>query len=230
MNNIDPEDARCIGYFTRRAWNQKQPTVEIEFTVLITINITTLLCNGILCFIAYRNPKLHTPTTMLIMALACADLLTAVTVMPLTVDAVINSRRRFGDGVCRFHAFTMAVLAQVSIYLMALTAFNRYLCVKRRNLYVIIFIKERTSLLIAAIWIVALIINRLPNLPSLDYFFFCPGYLLCWRRIMSPAAIYSFNAWLYGSFVISYFGILVCYWKVFRAVEEHNAAVAPSVN
>jgi len=41
---------------------------------------------------------------------------------------------------------------------------------------------------------------------------------------------YSFNAWLYGSFVISYGVVLVCYWKVFRAVEQHNAAVAPNLN
>ena len=47
---------------------------------------------------------------------------------------------------------------------------------------------------------------------------------------MEPAAIYTFNAWLYGSFIISYVVIVVCYWKVFRAVEEHNAAVAPNLN
>ena len=32
--------------------------------------------------------------------------------MPLTVEAVINSRRRFSDGVCRFYAFAIAVFAQ----------------------------------------------------------------------------------------------------------------------
>ena len=48
--------------------------------------------------------------------------------------------------------------------------------------------------------------------------------------MMSPAAIYLFNAWLYGSFVISYVVIVVCYWKVFRAVEQHSVAVAPSLN
>ena len=167
---------------------------------------------------------------MLIVALACTDLLTAATVMPLTADAVINSRRRFSDGVCRFHAFAMAVFAQIAIYLMALMAFNRYLCIKKRNLCDKIFTKKRILFLIAVIWIVMLIINGFPNLLSLDDFFSCPGYLLCWRRMMSPAAIYLFNAWLYGSFVISYFVILVCYWKVFRTVEEHNVAVAPSLN
>ena len=232
MNNIDPGDASVdvLAILQQQLEARSKPTVVIESTVLVTIDIVALFGNAILCFIAYRNPRLHTPTTMLIVALAFTDLLTASTVMPLTVDAVINSRRRFNDGVCRYHAFAMAVLAQVSIYLMALTAFNRYLCVKKRNLYKKIFTKNRTLLLIAAIWIVALFINGLPNLLSLDDFFFCPGYLLCWRRMMKPAAIYSFNAWLYGSFAFSYAVIVVCYWKVFRAVEQHNAAVAPSLN
>ena len=90
--------------------------------------------------------------------------------------------------------------------------------------------KKRTLLLITAIWIVVLVINGFPNVLSLDDVFFCPGYLLCWRRMMSPASIYLFNAWLYGSFVISYVVIVVCYWKVFRAVEQHSVAVAPSLN
>ena len=202
----------------------------MESTVLLTINVAALAGNAILCFIVYRNPRLRTSTTILIVALAFTDLLAACTVMPLTVDAAIHSKRRFSDTVCKAHAFAMAVLAQVSIYLMALTAFNRYLCVKNRNLYRKIFTKKYTLVLIAATWVVALIINGLPNLLSLDDFFFCPGYLLCWRRMMRPAAIYSFNAWLYGSFVLSYAVIVICYWKVFRAVERHAAAVAPTLN
>lgn len=232
MNNIDPGDASVdvLALLQDQLEARSKPTTVIESTVLLTINVAALAGNAILCFIVYRNPRLRTSTTILIVALAFTDLLAACTVMPLTVDAAIHSKRRFSDTVCKAHAFAMAVLAQVSIYLMALTAFNRYLCVKNRNLYRKIFTKKYTLLLIAATWVVALIINGLPNLLSLDDFFFCPGYLLCWRRMMRPAAIYSFNAWLYGSFVFSYAVIVICYWKVFRAVERHAAAVAPSLN
>ena len=130
MNNIDPGDASVdvLAILQDQLEARSKPTLVIESTVLITINITALLGNAILCFITYRNPRLRTPTTMLIVALACTDLLTAFSVIPLTVDAVINSRRRFGEGVCRFQT-------QISIYLMALTAFNWYLYVKKRNLY-----------------------------------------------------------------------------------------------
>ena len=232
MNNIDPGDASVdvLALLQEELEARSKPILVIESTVLLTIDVAALLGNAILCFIVYRNPRLRTATTMLIVALAFTDLLTATTVMPLTVDAAINSKRRFSDTVCKAHAFAMAVLAQVSIYLMALTAFNRYLCVKKQGLYRKIFTKKNTLLLISAIWVVALIINGLPNLLSLDDFFFCPGYLLCWRRMMRPAAIYTFNAWLYGSFAFSYAVIVVCYWKVFRAVEQHNAAVAPTLN
>ena len=188
----------CIGHFTGAARIEKQNNCRSGIHCFDYFNIITLVGNAILCFIPYGNPKLRSSTTMLIVALACTDLLTTATVMPLKVEAVINSRRRFSDGVCRFYAFAMAVFAQISIYLVALTAFNRYLCIKKRNLFDKIFTKKRILLLIAAIWIVVLIINGLPNLLSLDDFFFCPGYLLCWRRMMSPAAIYLFNAWLYG--------------------------------
>ena len=232
MNNIDPGDAGvdALAILQKQLEGRRKVTIAIESTVLITIDLAALVGNALLCCIVYRNIRLRNPTTMLILALAITDLLTAAFVMPLTIDAVIHSKRRFGDTVCKAHAFAMAVLAQVSIYLMALTAFNRYTCVKRRSLYRKIFTRKRTLAIIAVVWVVALLINGLPNVLSLDDFFFCPGYLLCWRRMMKPAAIYSFNAWLYGSFAISYGIIVVCYVKVFRAVEHHNAAVAPNFN
>ena len=232
MNNIDQGGANVdvLALLQEQLEARSKPTAVIESTVLLFINVAALAGNAILCFNVYRNPRVRTSTTMLIVALAFTDLLAAAIVMPLTVDAAIHSKRRFSDAVCKAHAFAMAVLAQVSIYLMALTAFNRYLCVKRQKLYKKIFRKKYTLLLIAATWSVALIINGLSNLLSLDDFFFCPGYLLCRKRMMRPAAIYPFSAWLYGSFIFSYALIVICYWKVFRAVDHHAAAVAPTIN
>ena len=232
MNNIDPGDASVdvLAILQEQLEARRKVTVAIESTVLIAINIAALVGNAILCYIIHRNGRLHNATTILIVSLAITDLLTATFVMPLTIDAVVNSKRRFNDSVCKAHAFAMAVLAQMSVYLMALTAFNRYVCVSRQNLYKKIFNKRRTLITVASVWIVTLLVNGLPNVLSLDDFFFCPGYLLCWRRMMSPAAIYSFNAWLYGSFIVAYVVIVVCYWKVFRAVAQHNAVVAPNLN
>ena len=45
----------------------------------------------------------------------------------------------------------------------------------------------------------------------------------------SHGAIYGFNAWFYGSFTVAYVVIVVCYWKVFRAVSQHNAEVATNL-
>ena len=232
MNNIDPGNASVavLAVLQQQLEARKKVTVVIESTILVTIAVVALIGNAILCYIIYRNPKLHNPTTMLIVSLAVTDLLTAAVVMPLTIDAVVNSKRRFSDTVCKAHAFAMSVLAQVSIYLMALTAFNRFACVKKQSLYKKIFTKKRTLILIGVVWAVALLINGLPNALSLDDFFFCPGYLLCWRRMKPPPAIYIFNVWLYGSFTIAYVVMVVCYWKIFRAVAKHNAEVASNLN
>ncbi|XP_068682437.1 melatonin receptor type 1B-B-like [Montipora foliosa] len=231
MNNIDPGDASVdvLAILRAELEARTKATVVVESIVLITIDVIALIGNAILCYIIYRNASLHNPTTMFIVSLAFTDLLTATLVMPLTIDAVVHSKRRFSDMVCKAHALAMSVLAQVSIYLMAMTAFNRYVCVVRRSLYKRIFTKKRTLFIIAVVWVVALFINGLPNVLSLDDSYFCPGYLLCWRRMMSPGAIYGFNAWLYGSFTVAYVLIVVCCWKMFRAVSQHNAEVATNL-
>ena len=92
---------------------------------------------------------------------------------------------------------------------MALTAFNRYLCIKKRNLCDKIFTKKRTLFLIAAIWIVVLIINGFPNLLSLNDFS-CPGYLLekddessCYLLVQRLAL------WLLRDLILRYTGVLL---------------------
>ena len=126
MNTIDPGDASVdvLAVLQEQLEARNKVTVAIESTALLTIDWAALERNAILYSIVYRNPRLHNPTgILLIVALAFTDMLTAAIVMPLT-------KRPFSDTVCKAHAFAMAVLAQVSIYLMALTAFNRYACVK----------------------------------------------------------------------------------------------------
>lgn len=100
MNNIDPGDTSgdVLAILQEQLESRNKTT---ESTVLIIFNIVALVGNAILCFIPDVNPKLRSSTTMLIVALACTDLLTTANVMPLTIDAVINSRRRFSD-VCLF--------------------------------------------------------------------------------------------------------------------------------
>ena len=103
MNNIDPGDTSgdVLAILQEQLESRNKTTVVVESTVLIIFSIVALVGNAILCFIPYGNPKLRSSTTMLIVALVCTDLLTTANVMPLTIDAVINSRRRFSD-VCLF--------------------------------------------------------------------------------------------------------------------------------
>ena len=111
MNNIDPGDTSgdVLAILQEQLESRNKTTVVVESTVLIIFNIVALIGNAILCFIPYGNPKLRSSTTMLIVALACTDLLTTANVMPLTIDAVINSRRRFSD-VCLFVCFCLIYL------------------------------------------------------------------------------------------------------------------------
>ena len=110
MNNIDPGDTSgdVLAILQEQLESRNKTTVVVESTVLIIFNIVALVGNAILCFIPYDNLKLRSSTTMLIVALACTDLLTTANVMPLTIDAVINSRRRFSD-VCLFVSFDLFV-------------------------------------------------------------------------------------------------------------------------
>ena len=85
MNNIDPGEGSVdvLAILQEQLESRNKTTVVVESTVLIIFNIVALVGNAILCFIPYGNLKLRSSTTMLIVALACTDLLTTATVICL---------------------------------------------------------------------------------------------------------------------------------------------------
>ena len=56
--------------------------VIMEGSLLVVLNIVSLIGNVLVCLSVYRNPRLRTSTNLYIIALAISDLLSAVFVMP----------------------------------------------------------------------------------------------------------------------------------------------------
>ena len=100
--------------------------VVVEVSLLIVLNLLSLMGNTLVCISVYRNTRLRTTTNLYITALAISDLLSAVFVMPLSIGVLVGGRWIFGKVGCSFHSFLSLFAIYVSPVTMRLTALNPY--------------------------------------------------------------------------------------------------------
>ncbi|XP_051766719.1 trace amine-associated receptor 13c-like [Ctenopharyngodon idella] len=79
--------------------------------------------------------KLHTPTNLIILSLAMADLLIGLIVMPIEANRLIDMCWYFGDTFCGLFMIIMGLLGSTSISNLVLIAVDRYVAVCHPLLY-----------------------------------------------------------------------------------------------
>ncbi|KAJ7389143.1 hypothetical protein OS493_033227, partial [Desmophyllum pertusum] len=148
--------------------------ILIEALICIVILITSLVGNILVCMAVYRNQRLRTNTNRYIIALAVADLLSAIIVMPFTAAVLVSGGWIIGNFLCDLHAFTLNFVLYVSPTTMALTALNRYIRIVKPNQYSAIFSKRRSRLMLGCAWAFVACYVAIPKFAGLQDYGFNP--------------------------------------------------------
>lgn len=150
---------------SRELASRSTAAVVAESMAVATIAVSALVGNILICLAITRNSRLHTPTNMLIFALAMTDITMSLTTMPLTVGVLISGRWIYSKHVCQFQGSFPLTLAVISLQLMVVIAVNRYLCVLKPTLYRRVFtVKKSISFAVGVCFF-----SCLPTLPPLIY-------------------------------------------------------------
>lgn len=97
-------------------WRSEQlPKSLLVLTALILIDLTTIVGNLLVVLAVMTTKSLHTVTNSFIVSLACADMLVAVLVMPLSIYTVIYNTWIFGNIVCDLWISCDVMLCTASI-------------------------------------------------------------------------------------------------------------------
>lgn len=97
-------------------WASDQlPKSILVLIALILIDCTTLVGNLLVVIAVLTTKSLHTVTNSFIVSLACADMLVAVLVMPLSIYTVIYNTWTFGNIVCDLWISCDVMLCTASI-------------------------------------------------------------------------------------------------------------------
>ncbi|XP_038869901.1 trace amine-associated receptor 13c-like [Salvelinus namaycush] len=107
-------------------------TLYIFFSL---ISAVTVFLNVLVIISISHFKQLHTPTNLLIISLAGADLLVGLIVIPVTTVAIMESCWGFGEYFCVFHLYMALFCTSLSLGNLVLISIDRYVAVCDPLLY-----------------------------------------------------------------------------------------------
>ncbi|XP_051974013.1 trace amine-associated receptor 13c-like [Xyrauchen texanus] len=126
---------------------------DLMYVSFSLLSAWTVFLNLLVIISISHFKKLHTPTNLLILSLAVADLLIGLIVMPIEAIKLIETCWYFGDTFCRLFLIILGLLLTASLSNLVLIAVDRYVAVCHPLLYPQKITTARTLITVCLSWI-----------------------------------------------------------------------------
>ena len=130
--------------------------------ILGALILFTIIGNSLVCISVGIVKRLQTPSNLLIVSLAVADLLVAILVMPLSATQQIYQAWVLGPSVCDVWTTTDVLLCTASILNLCMISVDRYLVITRPFQYAMKRTPKRMAIMISIVWAVSAIVSIPP--------------------------------------------------------------------
>ncbi|XP_073672025.1 trace amine-associated receptor 13c-like [Paramisgurnus dabryanus] len=150
----DHETQYCFPAINSSCIKTKRSTHEynIMYVFFSVLSVWTVFLNLLVIISISHFKKLHTPTNMLILSLAVADLLVGLIIMPLEAIRLIETCWYFGNTICRLFILILGLLLNTSLSNLVFIAVDRYVAVCHPLLYPQKITMTRTIIIICVSW------------------------------------------------------------------------------
>ncbi|XP_034168765.1 trace amine-associated receptor 13c-like [Pangasianodon hypophthalmus] len=188
------------------------------FLFLSCLSVSTVILNLLVIISISHFKQLHTPTNLLIMSLAVADLLVGLIVMPVNIMDLIDNCWYLGKTMCSLYPVVNYISVSASAGSLVFIAVDRYIAVNNPLLYSTQITICKTSLSIVLTWSCAILYNTL--------FYFFNGHLLhpdMFSKCVGECVVVQTHsasvADLFISFIGPCFAMLFFYLRIFKVAR-----------
>nr|XP_036863223.1 olfactory receptor 2T33-like [Manis javanica] len=105
------------------------PAHRLLFSLVLTIFLSSLLCNGLMILLILRDPGLHTPMYFLLSQLSLMDLMLAATTVPKMATSYLLGTKSISPAGCGAQIFLFLTLGGGECFLLAAMAYDRYVAI-----------------------------------------------------------------------------------------------------
>ncbi|XP_052463169.1 trace amine-associated receptor 8a-like [Carassius gibelio] len=155
MEDISQEIQYCFPNNNLSCLKDIKPEVEyvILFTFISLASVFTVFLNLLVIISISHFKQLHTPTNLLILSLAVADLIVGLIVIPLMGIRFIESCWYFGETFCSLFSFTVFVVVSASLGNLVFISVDRYIAVSDPLRYTVRVTNDKVIFCIIINWL-----------------------------------------------------------------------------
>ncbi|XP_036451447.1 trace amine-associated receptor 13c-like [Colossoma macropomum] len=205
------------------------PAYMFLFIFLSCVSVFTVFLNLLVIISISHFKQLHTPTNLLILSLAVADLLVGLFVMPVNIMLFIDSCWYFGKLACSVYSVVNNLSTAVSVCNLIFISIDRYIAISDPLLYSSRITVCKISACIILSWsfclmymIILMHFNELLSPSQMSF------------RCYGECVIYVKHSWVIANLVFSFLGpcsvILVLYSLIFKMARRQAKAVRAVIN
>ncbi|XP_052797969.1 G-protein coupled receptor 161-like [Mya arenaria] len=204
---------------------------------LFCIFIMSFVGNISVFVIFYKRPVLLTISNRFIVNLSVCNILQTVAVMPFVLTSLISQEWWFGSVWCQASGFGMNLIFTASTFTLVLIAIDRYLAVAKPLHYSMTMTSKRASVMIASVWISAILCS-LPPLVGWNSYEFQRNKIACMTASYSKhQGDRSYSIFLVTvCFILPSCIIMCAYCVIFKAAKvssekvRRNSTIASGIN
>uniref|UniRef100_A0A9J8D4G4 G-protein coupled receptors family 1 profile domain-containing protein n=1 Tax=Cyprinus carpio carpio TaxID=630221 RepID=A0A9J8D4G4_CYPCA len=150
----DHETQYCFPAINSSCIKGKRSSYEynIMYAFFSLLSAWTVFLNLLVIISISHFKKLHTPTNLIILSLAVADMLVGLIIMPVDAIKLIETCWYFGDTFCDVFLIIMGLLLSASLSNLVLIAIDRYVAVCHPLLYPKKITTAKTLISISLCW------------------------------------------------------------------------------
>ncbi|XP_073685308.1 trace amine-associated receptor 13c-like [Garra rufa] len=192
---------------------------NIMYVFFSLLSVWTVFLNLLVIISISHFKKLHTPTNLIILSLAVADLFVGLIVIPIQAIKLIETCWHFGDIFCGlFLAFT-GVLLSASLNNLVLIAVDRYVAVCHPLLYQQKITTTKTLVIICICWLWSSTYN-ISFITDNGYFDRASRAYMCYGECPFMVSFAWGMTDLFLSFIFPCTVIIILYLKIFYVAHQ----------
>ncbi|EDO25480.1 predicted protein, partial [Nematostella vectensis] len=178
------------------------------------------LGNSLVLWVVFKNKNSTKLAYIFIGALAASDFLVLVLTGWIFLTVLVLGKWQFSHFICQFQGFCVSGFVCLSLFLMAITAINRYFKVVRNKHYRAVFTPKRTKNIIIGTAMLSFI-GPTQYLASGRRYVFQPGKYFCHQETrLTPS-----TSWVLYGVLVPTIIINVCYIMIFHTIRLHQNRV-----
>ena len=245
LQKRDAMQAESSFNFTlQNSWKSRNGTYDknlapafISVFSIPVVGLATIFGNSILLYTICKSRKLsQNVTNIFVFSLACADVVCVVSTTPIDIMEIITSsinnqlQSVLGDTVCNVMGYAIYTLQGVSNHTMTLTSVNRYFCVCKPLIYKKLFQRRNSVIYAVVIWVLAITVALITFFAAkIEFAVSTAVKVACFPRFTHKDTV-AFGIFILFFYVIfPLFVTFAFYFKIFLKLQQHNAAVRPTL-